>query len=61
MSAIPITYVLFTLGSLRRNELYPCLPAAANYVIAAAYCLFHKRAGMKIAMHRTAIEKCFQS
>ena len=40
MSAIPITYVLFTLGSLRRNELYPCLPAAANYVIAAAYCLF---------------------
>ena len=40
LGVIPITYVLFTLQSLRENELYPKLPLAANYVIAAAYCLF---------------------
>ena len=32
--------MLFTLQSLRDNELYPKLPRAANYAIAAAYCLF---------------------
>ena len=36
LGAIPITYVLFTLRALRANELYPELPFAANYVIAAA-------------------------
>jgi TRAP transporter 4TM/12TM fusion protein len=40
MTMIPVTYVLFTLQSLRRNELYPKLPPVANYVIAAVYCLF---------------------
>ena len=40
LGAIPITYVLFTLQALRANELYPELPFAANYVIAAAYSLF---------------------
>jgi hypothetical protein len=40
LGAIPITYVLFTLRALRANELYPELPFAANYVIAAAYSLF---------------------
>ncbi len=40
LGAVPITYVLFTLQSLRANELYPKLPLAANYAIAAAYCLF---------------------
>jgi TRAP transporter 4TM/12TM fusion protein len=40
LGAIPITYVLFTLQSLRENELYPKLPLAANYAIAAIYCLF---------------------
>ena len=40
LGAIPITYVLFTLNSLRANKLYPKLPVAANYVIAAVYCLF---------------------
>jgi TRAP transporter 4TM/12TM fusion protein len=40
MGCIPITYVLFTLQSLRANELYPKLPLAANYAIAAIYCLF---------------------
>jgi TRAP transporter 4TM/12TM fusion protein len=39
MGLVPITYVLFTLQSLRHNELYPALPRAANYAIAAAYCL----------------------
>lgn len=40
MTMIPVTYVLFTLQSLRRNELYPSLPPVANYVIAAGYCGF---------------------
>jgi TRAP transporter 4TM/12TM fusion protein len=40
MTLIPITYVLFTLQSLRQNELYPKLPMSLNYVIAAVYCLF---------------------
>ena len=40
LGVIPITYVLFTLQSLRQNELYPTLSRGANYVIAAAYCSF---------------------
>jgi len=40
MSMIPVTYALFTLQALRRNELYPKLPALANYLIAGGYCLF---------------------
>ena len=40
MGMIPVTYVLFILQSLRKNELYPRLPMPANYAIAAAYCLF---------------------
>ena len=40
MTMIPVTFALFTLHALRKNELYPKLPAAANYLIAAAYCLF---------------------
>ena len=40
MTMIPVTYVLFTLQSLRENTLYPKLPPSANYAIAAAYCAF---------------------
>jgi TRAP transporter 4TM/12TM fusion protein len=40
MTMIPVTFALFTLQALRNNELYPKLPAAANYLIAATYCLF---------------------
>jgi TRAP transporter 4TM/12TM fusion protein len=40
MGCIPITYVLFTLQSVRDNSFYPQLPKSANYLIAAAYCLF---------------------
>jgi TRAP transporter 4TM/12TM fusion protein len=40
MTLVPVTYVLFTLQALRENELYPQLPAAANYAIAAIYCAF---------------------
>jgi TRAP transporter 4TM/12TM fusion protein len=40
MTMIPVTFVLFTLQSLRKNELYPKLPRFANYLIAAAYCGF---------------------
>jgi TRAP transporter 4TM/12TM fusion protein len=37
MTLVPITYVLFVINCLRENDLYPRLPASANYVIAAAY------------------------
>ena len=37
MTLIPFTFVLFTLDALRKDDLYPRLPAAANYAIAAAY------------------------
>ena len=40
MTMIPVTFALFTLQALRRNELYPKLPPIANYVIAVAYCAF---------------------
>jgi TRAP transporter 4TM/12TM fusion protein len=40
MGCIPITYVLFTLQSLRLNDFYPSLPLAANYAIAVVFCLF---------------------
>jgi len=37
MTLIPFTFVLFTLDALRKDDLYPRLPAAANYAIAAVY------------------------
>ena len=37
MTLVPVTYVLFVLNGLRDNDLYPGLPRAANYVIAAIY------------------------
>ncbi len=37
ITLVPVTFVLYTLDGLRKNELYPRLPAAANYLIAAAY------------------------
>ena len=37
MALVPVTFVLFVLNSLRENDLYPGLPAVANYVIAAVY------------------------
>src|ERR1041385_5552966 len=37
MTMVPIAYVLFVLGSLRDDDLYPGLPPAANYAIAAVY------------------------
>lgn len=40
MTAIPFTFVLFTLQALRQNDLYPTLPMNVNYAIGAAYCLF---------------------
>jgi TRAP transporter 4TM/12TM fusion protein len=40
MGCIPITYVLFTLQSLREDDFYPKLPLAANYAIAAVFCGF---------------------
>jgi TRAP transporter 4TM/12TM fusion protein len=40
MAMIPVAFVLYTLHSLRNNDLYPALPVAANYLIATAYCAF---------------------
>jgi TRAP transporter 4TM/12TM fusion protein len=40
MEMIPVCFVLYTLHSLRNNDLYPKLPALANYLIATAYCVF---------------------
>jgi TRAP transporter 4TM/12TM fusion protein len=34
---VPVTYILYTLDALRKNEFYPSFPAAANYLIAAVY------------------------
>jgi len=40
MTMIPVTFALFTLQSLRQDDLYPRLPRLANYAIATAYCGF---------------------
>src|SRR3954462_6197569 len=37
MTLVPVTYILFVLLALREDDLYPSLPAAVNYGIAAAY------------------------
>src|SRR6185503_7818160 len=37
MTLVPVTFVLFVLNSLRDDDLYPGLPPAANYAIAAVY------------------------
>jgi TRAP transporter 4TM/12TM fusion protein len=34
---VPVAYVLFVLDALRKDELYPKLPLAANYVLASVY------------------------
>ena len=39
MTLVPVTYILFVLNALRENDLYPRLPQAANYAIAAVYVL----------------------
>ena len=35
---VPVTFVLFTLDALRKDELYPSLGPIPNYCIAAVYC-----------------------
>ena len=37
ITLVPVTFILYVLEGLRKNELYPRLPAGANYAIAAAY------------------------
>ena len=37
---VPITFVLFTLDALRKDELYPSLGPVPNYCIATVYCAF---------------------
>ena len=37
MTLVPVTYILFVLLALREDDLYPSVPAAVNYGIAAVY------------------------
>ena len=37
-TVVPVTFVLFTLDALRKDELYPSLSPIPNYCIAAVYC-----------------------
>ena len=37
IALVPVTFILFTLDELRKNELYPRLPAIARNLIAIAY------------------------
>src|SRR4051812_47147090 len=37
MTLVPVTYVLFVLSALREDDLYPSLPTAVNYILAAVY------------------------
>jgi len=37
---VPVTFVLFTLDALRKDDFYPRLPLPANYAIAAIYIAF---------------------
>jgi TRAP transporter 4TM/12TM fusion protein len=37
ITLVPVTFILFTLDGLRKNEFYPGLPAAARYGLAAVY------------------------
>jgi len=37
ITLVPVTFILFTLDELRKNEFYPGLPPVANYIIATIY------------------------
>src|SRR5581483_4940720 len=37
MTLVPVAFMLFVLSALREDDLYPGLPAAVNYAIAAVY------------------------
>jgi len=37
LTLVPVTFILFVLDALRKDELYPKLPVVANYAIAAVY------------------------
>jgi TRAP transporter 4TM/12TM fusion protein len=37
ITLVPVTFILFTLDEVRKNEFYPRLSPAANYAIAAVY------------------------
>jgi len=36
-TVVPVTFILFTLDALRKDDFYPRLPLTANYLIAAVY------------------------
>ena len=58
MTLVPVTYVLFVLNGLRENDLYPGLPHAANYVIAAIYIALRSRSRCTCTLSTTTSAPC---
>jgi TRAP transporter 4TM/12TM fusion protein len=52
---VPVTFILFTLEALRKNEFYPRLPAVANYVIATVYIVTSIAVGLYMVVEYEAI------
>src|SRR5262245_59939171 len=58
MTLVPVTYVLFVLNGLRENDLYPQLPAAANYLIAMVYILLALAVAVYMHTSTTRSARC---
>jgi TRAP transporter 4TM/12TM fusion protein len=52
---VPLTFVLFTLGALRENDLYPSLGLPLNYLIGAIYCVLAIATAIYMTMEFDAI------
>jgi len=52
---VPVTFILFTLEALRNNDLYPRLPAVANYIVATVYIAISIAAGVYMVVEYEAI------
>jgi TRAP transporter 4TM/12TM fusion protein len=52
---VPVTFIIYTLEALRKNELYPRLPAAANYAIAGVYIIISIAVGVYMVVEYEAI------
>jgi TRAP transporter 4TM/12TM fusion protein len=52
---VPVTFILFTLEALRNNDLYPRLPAVANYIVATVYIAISIAVGVYMVVEYEAI------
>jgi TRAP transporter 4TM/12TM fusion protein len=52
---VPVTFILFTLEALRNNDLYPRLPAVANYIVATVYITISIAVGVYMVVEYEAI------